>query len=179
MEKNIINGSPMGQERFDVINQDDVVIGQASRSEVHGNPELLHRVAHVLVFNDNGELYLQKRGLNKDVQPGKWDTSVGGHIDAGEDYHSGALREMREELGIELPEVEFLYKYVHSNEYESEMVSTFRCIWNREITLNPEEIEKGGFWSLEKIERHKYKGIFTPNFLEELERYERFQNAKS
>ena len=88
------------EEIFDLVDDDDRVIGRATRNEVHGNPKLLHRVVHVLVFDSLGRLYLQKRADDKDVQPGKWDTSVGGHVDAGEDRETAALRELSEELGI-------------------------------------------------------------------------------
>ena len=83
----------MKEEIFTVVDKNDQPVGKATRSEVHGNPKLIHRVSHVLVFNSKGDLFLQKRGLNKDVQPGMWDTSVGGHVDFGEDYKTAALRE--------------------------------------------------------------------------------------
>ncbi|MCK5249813.1 MAG: NUDIX domain-containing protein, partial [Spirochaetaceae bacterium] len=70
-------------EIFDLVDDEDRVIGRAGRDEVHGNPALLHRVVHVLVFDGRGRIFLQKRAEDKDVQPGRWDTSVGGHVDAG------------------------------------------------------------------------------------------------
>ncbi len=160
-------------EIFDVVDEQDRVIGQAAREEVHGNPSLIHRVAHVLVFDHSGELFLQKRSIKKDVQPGKWDTSVGGHVDAGESYDDAALREMREELGISGVKVEFLYTYLHRNSYESEYVKTYRCVWDGPIETDPQEIEKGRFWSLQEIRRTP-REKFTPNFLDELERLEKF-----
>ncbi len=160
------------REIFDRVDEYDNVIGTAERSEFHGNPDMIHRVAHVLVFDSSGELFLQKRGLGKDVQPGKWDTSVGGHVDSGESYEQAAYREMREELGIEGVSIEFLYRYLHSNDYETEYVSTYRCCWNGPIDVNKHEIDEGCFWPLEKI-RASNPGIFTPNFLDELERLNR------
>lgn len=162
------------EEIFDVVDRDDVIIGRSSRSEVHGNPDLIHRVAHVLVFNTDGELFLQKRSKTKDVQPGKWDTSVGGHLDFGETYSHAAKREMKEELGIEPVRIDFLHKYLHSNDYESEYVSTFIASWDGDFVLHPDEIEDGRFWSLEEIDRRQNEGIFTPNFLDELSRYRTF-----
>ena len=67
-------------EIFDIVDENDRVIGQAPRSECHGNPALVHRVAHVLVFNSRGELLLQKRSQAKDIQPGKWDTILGAYV---------------------------------------------------------------------------------------------------
>ena len=162
----------MAQEIFDVVDEEDRIIGEARRDQVHGNPSLIHRVVHVLVFNRDHELYLQKRSRTKDVQPGKWDTSVGGHVDKGETYGEAAVREMEEELGIKGEHLDFLYKYRHCNEFESEFVSTYSCLWDGAITLCPEEIETGGFWNLYDIAAHFDTGIFTPNFLDEITRYQ-------
>ncbi len=164
----------MNDEIFAVVNKEDQVVGQASRKEVHGNPALIHRVVHVLVFNKQGELYLQKRSLNKDVQPGKWDTSVGGHVDLGEDYRKAALREMHEELGIKPNEIRFLYKYLHASDFESEIVSSFHCFWNGSLTINQDEISEGRFWALDEIQERGAENIFTPNLLDELVRYQQF-----
>jgi isopentenyldiphosphate isomerase len=160
-------------ERFDVVNESDEVIGTALRSEVHGNPSLIHRVAHVLVFSSSGAIYLQLRAESKDIQPGKWDTSVGGHVDAGESYEDAAKREMSEELNMHDARMEFLYRYLHSNEIESEMVSTFRTVSDNAITPDPVEIAEGRFWTREEIAAAD-RSIFTPNFLAELERYDQW-----
>jgi isopentenyldiphosphate isomerase len=159
------------KELFDVVDRHDKVIGTAFREEVHGNPQKIHRVSHVLVFNKQGRLFLQKRSLSKDVQPGKWDTSVGGHLDSGEDYLSAAEREMAEELGIEGAPLFFLYKYLHSNNYESEIVSTFETRWDGPIHILQAEIDEGKFWPFKEIENSIDKGIFTPNFIDEFTRY--------
>ncbi len=84
---------------------------------------------------------------------------------------------MKEELGIEPSETLFLYKYRHSNDYESEYVSTFKSIWDGPIQTNPEEIEEGRFWTLSEIEQSAESGRFTPNFLDELKRYIEFSTA--
>ncbi len=160
-------------EIFDIVDDEDKVIGAAARSEVHGNPELKHRVVHVLVFNSKGELFLQKRADDKDIQPGKWDTSVGGHLDQGETYMDAALRETSEELGIITAEEDsfyFLYKYMHSNSYETEFVTTYRLSYDGEINLQRSEISDGRFWSFKEIETSD-KSLFTPNFLDEIGRY--------
>ncbi|MDC7232995.1 MAG: NUDIX domain-containing protein [Spirochaetales bacterium] len=162
------------QEIFDLVDEHDNVIGSADRDEFHGNPGMIHRVVHILVFDSSGELYLQKRSITKDVQPGKWDTSVGGHVNTGESYEEAAYREMHEELGIQGAVLEFLYRYLHTNDYESEFVSTYRCVWNGAIEFNRDEIEAGRFWSMEQI-REAVPGKFTPNFLDELERFRKLQ----
>lgn len=158
-------------ERFDIINEADEVVGSALRSEVHGNPSLIHRVAHVLVFDGAGRLYLQLRAPSKDIQPGKWDTSVGGHVDAGESYADAATREMAEELGIIGAPLERLYRYLHSNEVESEMVTSFRTVWNGLIRPDEAEIAEGRFWTRTEIAAAS-PSLFTPNFLDELVRFD-------
>jgi isopentenyldiphosphate isomerase len=87
-----------GNEILEVVDKYGNVLKLAKRSEIHRNPSLIHRVVHVLVFDKKGRLLLQKRSLNKDVAPGKWDTSVGGHVNPGEDILEAAKREMKEEL---------------------------------------------------------------------------------
>jgi isopentenyldiphosphate isomerase len=164
------SNDPAGAEVFDVVDESDNVVGRASRAEVHGNPDLMHRVAHVLVFNSAGELFLQLRAPDKDVQPDRWDTSVGGHVDAGESYDEAAGREMREELGIVGAKLEHLYRYRHTNAYESEMVVTYRTVWDAAIDIDLQEISEGRFWSLEEIDAAAPES-FTPNFLDELARY--------
>lgn len=163
-------------EVFDVVDEHDEVVGRARRDEVHGNPSLTHRVAHVLVFNAAGRLYLQRRAADKDVQPDKWDTSVGGHVDAGEAYEAAASREMREELGIVGPPLERLYRYRHENDYESEMVTAYRVTWDGPIEPDPSEVSEGRFWTLEEIDAAAPE-IFTPNFLDELARFRAWREA--
>jgi isopentenyldiphosphate isomerase len=162
----------MRVEYFDVVDDQGQVIGRALRSECHGNPVLVHRVAHVLVFNSRGELYLQKRAATKDIQPGKWDTSVGGHLDTGETYEQAAVREMREELGIVGIPLEHLYDYPLRNAIESENVRTYRAEYNGTIICDPHEIETGRFWTMDEIRKALGTGVFTPNFEEEFGRYQ-------
>ena len=88
------------EERFPLVDEEGRVIGSATRGECHNGSKLLHPVVHLHVFNSRGEVYLQKRPEWKDIQPGKWDTSVGGHIDYGETPELALTREVREELGI-------------------------------------------------------------------------------
>ena len=160
----------MEEEYFSVVDENDVVIGQATRRECHTNPALIHRVAHVLVFNSAGELFLQKRAADKDIQPGKWDTSVGGHCDEGEDYLAAAYREMEEELGITGAELTFTGAYIWRSKVETESVHTFTCTYDGDISHHPEEIEETRPWSMEDIRSNLGSGLFTPNFEEEFRR---------
>lgn len=159
------------EEYLEIINEEGEIIGLAPRSEVHGNPNLMHRVVHVLVFNKKGDILLQKRSMNKDVAPGKWDTSVGGHVNPGEDLLSSAMREMDEELGIKGKELKYLYSYVHTNPYETEHVTTFGVIHEGEVSFNREEIDEVRFWSIDEIKDRLGTGVLSDNFEEEINFY--------
>jgi isopentenyldiphosphate isomerase len=158
---------PKKDELFDIVDEQDQVIGQALRSACHGNPALVHRVAHVLVFDRGDRLLLQKRSMNKDIQPGRWDTSVGGHLDPGESYLMAARREMREELGIEGIPLTWLYASKIRNEIESENVSTYLARYDGEVHFAADEIDEVRFWSAAEIDAALGTGVFTPNFEEE------------
>lgn len=166
------------EELFDIVDDQDRVIGQAPRSACHGNPALIHRVAHVLVFNSGGEILLQKRSSSKDVQPGRWDTSVGGHLDPGEDYLTGALREMAEELSIINQPLEFLYSYPHRNDFESENVTSFWLCYDGSVQFDPKEIEVVAFYSPEQIAQMLGSNFLTPNFEHEWSLFLAWANKK-
>jgi len=160
------------EEQLEIVNEKGEVIGRAPRSVIHGNPALIHRVVHVLVFDSGNRLLLQKRSMNKDVAPGRWDTSVGGHVGAGEELSLSAQRETEEELGITGAEIQFLYSYIHTNPYETELVTTYRCTYSGDnIRFNSEEIDEVRFWSLEEIKEVMGKGILSDNFEHEFTEY--------
>jgi len=170
-------------ELFDIVNNDDEVIGQAPRSVCHGNPTMIHRAVHVLVFNSSGGLLLQKRALDKDVQPGKWDSSVGGHLNPGESYLAAAYREMSEELGLVGLPLTHLYRSVIRNQVESENVQTYLAITDAVIAYELSEISEVRFWSHDQIDQALGQGVFTPNFEEEWQMFQgfarRYQSADS
>jgi isopentenyl-diphosphate delta-isomerase type 1 len=143
----------MGEEIFDVVNERDEVIGEAPRSEVHRR-KLNHRAVHVLIFNSHGELFLQKRSMMKDCFPGTWDSSASGHLDRGEDYDACAVREVREELGVKLERTpQRLFKVDACAETGYEFVWVYHCVHDGPLVLHPDEIEKGGWFAPEAVER--------------------------
>jgi isopentenyldiphosphate isomerase len=143
----------MSEEIFDVVNERDEVIGQIPRSEVHACG-LLHRAVHVLVFNLRGEIFLQKRSMKKDRQPGVWDSSSSGHVDSGENYDETAVRELCEEIGLKLDAPpQKLFKIDACAETDAEFVWIYRCASEGPFQLHPDEIETGGWFPPEKVSR--------------------------
>lgn len=154
-------------EYFPLVTELGEVIGKATRKECHSGSFLLHPVVHLHVFNSAGELYLQKRAMNKDIQPGKWDTSVGGHVDYGEEVTHALKREVSEELGMIDFEPIFIMRYKFISQQEAELVHSYYCIYDGEITPDPKEISEGRFWKIADIEASLGQNVFTPNFEQE------------
>ncbi len=143
----------MKEEIFDVVNERDEVIDQRPRREVH-RLGLTHRAVHVLVFNAPGQVFLQKRSHKKDRQPGVWDSSASGHLDSGEDYDACAVRELGEEIGLRLSEAPpRLFKLAASAETDQEHVWVYRCEAEGPFELDPDEIERGGWFAPEAVTR--------------------------
>lgn len=154
------------KEIFPVVDEEGRVIGSATRGECHSGSKLLHPVVHLHVFNSQESLYLQRRPEWKDIQPGKWDTAVGGHIDYGEELETALRREAREELGISDFQPEFIKRYVFESAREKELVNAFRTVIDYEPQPS-DELDGGRFWSREEILASIGRGIFTPNFEQE------------
>lgn len=157
------------EEMFPLVDEEGNITGAASRGECHNGSKLLHPVVHLHVFNSRGELYLQRRPLWKDIQPGKWDTAVGGHVDLGESVEMALRREVREELGMTEFTPEALTHYVFESATERELVFVHRTTYDGPVTPS-DELDGGRFWSLDEIRENMGKGIFTPNFESEIRR---------
>ena len=160
------------EEMFPVVDEQGNILGAATRGECHGGSRLLHPVVHLHVFNSQGDLYLQRRPLWKDIQPGRWDTAVGGHVDLGESVDMALRREAREELGLEGFVPEPLDTYVFESARERELVYTFRTTWDGPVCPS-DELDGGRFWTPDEIRQQLGKGVFTPNFESELRRVAR------
>lgn len=163
------------EELFPLVDETGMIVGSATRGECHNGSKLLHPVVHLHVFDPEGRLYLQKRPDWKDIQPGKWDTAVGGHIDLGENVDMALRREAFEELGLSDFKAEHLASYVFESDKEKELVNAFKTIIS-DSPIPSDELDGGRFWRQQEISENLGKGIFTPNFEQEYTRL--FINGK-
>ncbi len=143
----------MADEWFDVVNERDEPVGRALRADVHARG-LLHRAVHVLVFDEHGRLFLQKRSMKKDTSPGLWNSSCSGHVDAGEEYDATAVRELKEELGLEVKEKpERWFRVEPCDATGQEFCWIYRVKSGGPFVLHPEEIEGGEWLAPEEVTR--------------------------
>ncbi|TAK61325.1 NUDIX domain-containing protein [Methylobacter sp.] len=141
----------MNNELLSVVDENDCVIDTCARHIIHATG-LRHRAVHILVFNEQGQLFLQKRSLKKDLNGGLWDTSAAGHVDAGEDYDVSAGREIEEELGISaMHPLQPLFKLPATAAIGMEFIQVYRCIHNGPFNLAADEIDEGGWFSVAEI----------------------------
>ena len=165
----------MTDELFDIYDEAGNRVGTAPRRKCHGDPKLLHHTAHVVVFHpETGDILLQKRAATKDIQPGKWDTAVGGHLALGEDYETGARRELAEELGVTSPvELEYLFDGKIRNAIESEDTRVFGIRMAAGFKFQTSEIDAIRFWTAAELFDPANRINFTPNLCAELDELRR------
>ncbi len=158
-------------ELFPIVDEDGNVLGSILRGEAHNGCKVLHPVVHLHLFNSKGELYLQRRPDWKPIQPGKWDTAVGGHISYGETVEQAFKREVMEELGINVSDATPLGHYVFESKVEKELVYAFKTIYDGKVTPSTDELDGGRFWTRQEILDAIGHDILTPNFESEYLRF--------
>lgn len=159
------------KELFPIVDESGNIIGSVSRKEAHSGSMILHPVVHLHVFDINGNIYLQKRPIWKDIQPGKWDAACGGHIDLGENVEAALKREAKEELGLYDFDIKLLGSYIFESSCERELIYVHTTIYKKEIIPNINELANGRFWSKVEIRNNMNKGVFTPNFENEYQKF--------
>jgi len=155
----------MSEELFDVVDEQDRVLRQAPRSEVHAR-HWLHRASHIFVFNSRGELLVHRRSATKDECPLMYTSSASGHLSAGEGYELAAVRELEEELGLKSP-IEYLTVIPSNGAATSfEHSGLFRTVTDEPPVFDPGEIESGEFLPLSEVARRLSESpeLFTPCF---------------
>lgn len=159
----------MDTEWFDIVDEENQVISKATRQECHNGSKLLHPVVHIHIFNSDKKLLLQKRCMDKDIQPGKWDTSIGGHIQSGEVLEDAVAREALEEAGIkiEFPHLVLLDTYVYESDVEKELVHSYAYVYDGPITFQESEIDEMRFFDFDEVNDLIAHDFTTPNFVQE------------
>jgi isopentenyldiphosphate isomerase len=155
-------------EMFQLVDAGGRPVGSAERAACHGDPALIHAVVHLHVLDRSGRLYLQRRALSKDTNPGRWDTSVGGHVAASEPVADALAREAREELGIDTSGARPLFTYLYRSRFESEYAHCFALAYDGPFRIDPVEISEGRFFTFAELEAMRGTGALTPMFEHEL-----------
>lgn len=151
-------------EWFPVVEPSGLVVGRSTRSYCHSGAKPLHPVIHIHIIDRFSRIYLQKRAMNKDIQPGKWDTAVGGHVSYGEGILEAVYREASEELCFTDFNPIYLETYQFESEIEKEMVNVFAVVGSYELHPDLDEVAEGRWWDISDIDANLDKGVFTPNF---------------
>lgn len=146
------------------VDEEGNVIGKVTRGEAHCGTRILHPVVHLHLFNSKGELFLQLRPEWKPIQPNKWDTACGGHIEYGEDVKEALKREVFEELGVTSYEPELIKKYVFEGKIDREYVYVFKAVYDGEVTPSATELAGGRFFTKQELSHRLGTDFFTPNF---------------
>ena len=159
------------KELFPIVDEDGKTIGSVTRGEAHSGSRVLHPVVHLHLFNSCGELYLQRRPMWKDIQPGRWDTSCGGHVSFGETPEAALRREVEEELGVTAFVPVALGHYLYDSGRERELVFVNRTCYDGQVTPSADELDGGRFWTVDEIRAAIGTGVLTPNFEQEFQRF--------
>jgi isopentenyldiphosphate isomerase len=158
-----------GVEFFPVVEPNGLVVARAAREYCHSGAKPLHPVVHLHIIDRFSRIYLQKRPVSKKMQPGKWDTAVGGHVSYGEHLLEALYRESSEELGFSEFNPIHIVTYEFESEVEKELINVYAAVGHYELTPDPEELDGGQWWELADIDEGIGKGIFTPNFESEFQ----------
>jgi isopentenyl-diphosphate Delta-isomerase len=160
-------------EEVDIVDEQNKVIGKTTRGEAHRKGHI-HRALSVVIINSRNKILLQQRSANRSIHPLSWDLSASEHVLSGESFKDGAKRSAREELGVEVEVTEVTkpnlqkrqYEVGDKTVYENEMVEMLKAVHEGPFKIDPNEVNKVGFFSIDEIEKMIAEGVkFTPWFL--------------
>lgn len=148
-------------EMLEVVDENDNIVGLETREKIHQN-ELLHRVVHIWFITPKGEIIFQHRAKNKDLLPDKLDATVGGHVEIGTSYEETAIKEGKEETGIDIDSTKllFLSKIIRTtfnknwNKIHKNMNVSYAYLYDGSISdLQVEEGKAEGFeiWNIDSL----------------------------
>ena len=151
-------------EYVPIVEPSGLVYGKAPREWCHSGVKALHPVVHLHLIDRNGNVFLQKRSVAKDLFPGYWDTAVGGHVSYGEMAEEALYREADEELGLTAMNPVLLDTYIWESDVERELVFVYAFVGHPDLQLNGMEVSKGQWWSIPDLEKAFDHSHITPNF---------------
>ena len=132
------------EEYFDVLNEEGMKTGETKlRGDVHRDGDW-HKSVHIWVINQKGDVLLQRRSANKDSYPNMLDISCAGHLSAGDDSLEGAIRELKEELNVDIKptDLQFIKTLKKSSIYNSDFINNeFTDLYFLNTTLKIEDME--------------------------------------
>ncbi|MFZ0135073.1 MAG: NUDIX hydrolase YfcD [Desulfobacterales bacterium] len=153
-----------------IVDERNRVVGEAPRGRMRAEG-LVHRATYILVFNDGGELFVQKRTPTKDIYPGYYDVATGGVVLAGESYETAAGRELAEELGVTGVPLAAHFDFFYEEAGNRVWGRVFSCTYSGAVVLQAEEVESGGFYPVNEILENRPQRSFTPDGIYVLRRF--------
>ena len=147
-------------EFFDIVDEEDNVIGRASREECH-RKHFIHRAVMFFIFDSENRVLVNKRAAKKDFFGGQWSLVLGGHVVCGERYDAALVREAEEEAGLRSRPFKMGFFKKRLPE-ERENVMVYGLVTDRKPSLLPEEIESGQFMTLAEAEEKMKTDKFIP-----------------
>jgi len=156
-------------EILPIVNENGDIIGKASREECHRNPDLIYPVIRLHLFNSENKILLQKRSLKSDIEAGKWDATVAGHIKYGEKIEDAVKRECTEELNHKIDEFQLLNKRIFKAPTSTALMFIFIGLIDKLPKANPKEVEEVGFFTIPEIRKMIKDNIVSIGLVQEID----------
>ena len=139
-------------EYLPIVDEEGKLLGKASRKQCHADPKLMYPVVRLHIFNPEGKILLQRRSLKSDIEPGKWDAAVAGHVHYGEDIEAALKRECAEEINIDIKEFQLINKRVFNAETSTALMFVFLSVVEEIPRANKNEVEEIDFFTISEIQ---------------------------